>query len=117
MGSGAHGLRLRVAGRRESLWNFPVAISSCALYIVVYYRAQLYADSLLQVMFIALSFYGWYKWLYGGRSKAALPVSRTRRGSGRDVLRSWWCLLRVSATISSTTPMPRCPTGTVSRRP
>jgi nicotinamide mononucleotide transporter len=64
---------------RESLWNFPVAISSCTLYIVVYYRAQLYADSLLQVMFIALSFYGWYEWLYGGRSKAALPVSRTRR--------------------------------------
>ncbi|WP_187632075.1 nicotinamide riboside transporter PnuC [Hymenobacter lutimineralis] len=63
---------------RESLWNFPVAIFSCALYIVVYYRAQLYSDSLLQAMFIVLSLYGWYEWLYGGRSKTALVVSRTR---------------------------------------
>ena len=64
---------------RESLWNFPVAIFSCALYIIVYYRAQLYSDSSLQVMFIGLSLYGWYEWLYGGRSKTELPVSRTRR--------------------------------------
>ena len=64
---------------RESLWNFPVAIFSCALYIVVYYGAGLYSDSLLQVMFIVLSLYGWYEWLYGGRSKTELPVSRTRR--------------------------------------
>jgi nicotinamide mononucleotide transporter len=64
---------------RESLWNFPVALVSCALYIVVYYRAGLYSDSLLQIMFIGLSLYGWYEWLYGGRSKTELPVSRTRR--------------------------------------
>jgi nicotinamide mononucleotide transporter len=64
---------------RESLWNFPVALVSCALYIVVYYRAGLYSDSLLQIMFIGLSVYGWYEWLYGGRSKTELPVSRTRR--------------------------------------
>lgn len=64
---------------RESLWNFPIAIFSCALYILVYYGAGLYSDSLLQVMFILLSVYGWYEWLYGGRSKTELPVSRTRR--------------------------------------
>ncbi|QJX46040.1 nicotinamide mononucleotide transporter [Hymenobacter taeanensis] len=64
---------------RESLWNFPVAIFSCALYIVVYFRQALYSDSLLQIMFIGLSVYGWYEWLYGGRSKTELPVSRTRR--------------------------------------
>jgi nicotinamide mononucleotide transporter len=71
---------------RESLWNFPVAIVSCALYIVVYYRAGLYSDSLLQIMFILLSVYGWYAWLYGGRSKTELPVSRTRRREWAAVL-------------------------------
>ncbi|MDF7813236.1 nicotinamide riboside transporter PnuC [Hymenobacter sp. YC55] len=64
---------------RESLWNFPVAIVSCGLYIIVYLRAGLYSDSMLQVMFIALSVYGWYEWLYGGRGKTELPVSHTRR--------------------------------------
>ncbi|MCR5888693.1 nicotinamide riboside transporter PnuC [Hymenobacter sp. J193] len=63
---------------RESLWNFPIAIFSCALYVVVYYRAQLYSDSLLQTLFIGLSLYGWYEWLYGGRSKTPLVVTRTR---------------------------------------
>jgi nicotinamide mononucleotide transporter len=29
-------------------------------------------------MFIALSLYGWYSWLYGGRGGSRLPVTRTR---------------------------------------
>lgn len=61
---------------RESLWNFPVAIVSCLLFIAIYYQKAIYADSGLQVMFIALSAYGWYEWLYGGRGKTPLPVSR-----------------------------------------
>jgi nicotinamide mononucleotide transporter len=64
---------------RESLWNFPVAIFSCGLYTIVYYQAQLYSDCLLQGLFIVLSFYGWYEWLYGGARKTELTVSRTRR--------------------------------------
>jgi nicotinamide mononucleotide transporter len=64
---------------RESLWNFPVAIVSCALYILIYHRAHLYSDRNLQGLFIALSLYGWYKWLYGGRGKSELGVSRTTR--------------------------------------
>ena len=63
---------------RESLWNFPVAIFSCGLYIVVYYESALYSDCILQGFFITLSLYGWYEWLYGGTRDTALPVSRTR---------------------------------------
>ncbi|WP_167855446.1 nicotinamide riboside transporter PnuC [Hymenobacter fodinae] len=64
---------------RESLWNFPVAIFSCALYIVIYNGAKLYSDRNLQVLFILLSVYGWYEWLYGGRSNTELHVTRTSR--------------------------------------
>jgi nicotinamide mononucleotide transporter len=64
---------------RESLWNFPVAIVSCGLYALVYFRTQLYSDSLLQGFFILMSLYGWYEWLYGGARHTALVVSRTRR--------------------------------------
>lgn len=63
---------------RESLWNFPVAIVSCGLYIIVYYQSALYSDCILQGFFIALSFYGWYEWLYGGARRTELAVSRTR---------------------------------------
>ena len=62
---------------RESIWNFPVAIISCLLYVFVYYRARLYSDCYLQVLFIALSIYGWYEWLYGGRNATELGVTHT----------------------------------------
>ena len=65
---------------RESLWNFPTAIVSCVLFIVIYYRKGLYADSGLQVMFIGLSVYGWYEWLYGSRDRTPLTVTRTTAG-------------------------------------
>ncbi|WP_210513733.1 nicotinamide riboside transporter PnuC [Hymenobacter terricola] len=68
---------------REAIWNFPVALVSCLLYIFVYYRARLYSDCYLQVLFIALSLYGWYEWLYGGRGKTELGVTPT---TGREWL-------------------------------
>jgi nicotinamide mononucleotide transporter len=68
---------------RESLWNFPVALVSCALYVLIYHRAQLYSDRNLQFLFIALSLYGWYEWLYGGRGRTELGVSPT---TGREWL-------------------------------
>ena len=68
---------------KESIWNFPVALVSCALYILIYHRAQLYSDRNLQGLFIALSLYGWYEWLYGGRGGTELGVTRT---TGREWL-------------------------------
>ena len=62
---------------RESFWNFPVAIVSCGLYVLVYQQTQLYSDRNLQGFFIALNAYGWYAWRYGGRGRAPLAVGRT----------------------------------------
>ena len=64
---------------RESIWNFPVAIVSCAFYAVLFWQTRLYADWGLQGFFIALSAYGWYEWLYGGRHETQLGVTLTRR--------------------------------------
>jgi nicotinamide mononucleotide transporter len=72
---------------RESIWNWPTAIVSVAMYIVVYVRAGLYSDAGLQVFFLATSVYGWYHWLYGGENRSELHVRRTSR-------RTWlWCAL------------------------
>ncbi|KUG06569.1 nicotinamide riboside transporter PnuC [Solirubrum puertoriconensis] len=60
-----------------TIWNFPVAIVSCAFYVVVFHRAQLYSDRNLQFVFIAMSLYGWYEWLRGGKNHSALVVTRT----------------------------------------
>lgn len=64
---------------RQSLWSWPTAIVNVLLYTVVFFRARLYADMGLQVVYAALSAYGWYQWRFGGAAHSTLPVSRTPR--------------------------------------
>lgn len=61
---------------RQVVWNWPVAIVNVALYTLIFYRAGLYSDMGLQVVYLALSVYGWYEWLYGGKGHTELRVSR-----------------------------------------
>lgn len=61
---------------RQNVWNWPVGIVNVAMYVVVFYRAKLYADMGLQVIYIVLAVYGWYQWLYGGPRRTTLRVTR-----------------------------------------
>jgi nicotinamide mononucleotide transporter len=61
---------------KQNIWSWPTAILGVALYIDVFWRARLYADMGLQFFFIAISIYGWYEWLYGGKNATPLPVTR-----------------------------------------
>ena len=71
---------------RENIWSWPTALVNVALYFVVFYEAKLYADMGLQVVYFALSLYGWYEWLYGGENRTELHVSRTSRPLGVRLL-------------------------------
>ena len=62
---------------RQNIWSWPTAIVNVVVYALVFYRARLYADMGLQVIYALLSLYGWYEWLYGGEDRTALQVSRT----------------------------------------
>ena len=53
---------------RSNIWNFPVAIVSCGLYIEVFREARLYSDMGLQLAFIGLAAYGWYAWVQRRRA-------------------------------------------------
>jgi nicotinamide mononucleotide transporter len=64
---------------RENILSWPIALVNVGLYTVVFYEARLYADMGLQVVYFALSLYGWYEWQFGGASRTALRVSRTPR--------------------------------------
>ena len=61
---------------KENIWNWPVAIANQVLSLVLFYRSSLYGDAGLQVVFIAVSLYGWWNWLYGGEGHSELTVSR-----------------------------------------
>jgi nicotinamide mononucleotide transporter len=62
---------------KENIWQWLVGIFGVIFYIVVFYQAKLYANMWLQVVFIVLQLYGWYEWLYGGKDKTELKISRS----------------------------------------
>ena len=72
---GAIGVWLSV---RQNILSWPIGIAGVALYVIVFFRARLYAEMGLQVVYIVISFYGWYEWLYGGRGRTPLTVTRAK---------------------------------------
>ncbi len=64
---------------RQNVWNWPIGIFNVSLYLLIFADSGLYADSALQLVYIALSVYGWWAWLHGGTGRTSLPVSRTSR--------------------------------------
>ena len=88
---------------RENIWSWPTAIVNVGLYTIVFRRAGLYSDMGLQVVYLALSIYGWYEWLYGGKNRSTLRVSRA---SSREWLIAipvavifWVALARYTSTL------------------
>ncbi len=66
---------------RQNVWSWPLAIVSAVLYIFVFFQARFYAQMVLQGVYIIISIYGWYQWLYGGAQHSALKVSRVTRAT------------------------------------
>ena len=62
---------------RENHWNWPVGMANNVVFFVLFWRSRLYADMGLQVVYFALSVFGWANWLYGGERRTILKVSRT----------------------------------------
>jgi nicotinamide mononucleotide transporter len=58
--------------RRLICW--PVTLISIFLYMLVFFDAKLYSDALLQVFFVAFTFYGWWNWWRGVREEGEVRV-------------------------------------------
>ena len=65
---------------KQKIWSWPTALVNVSLYFVVFREQKLYADMGLQLIYFALSLYGWYEWLYGGENRTELRVSRAGPG-------------------------------------
>jgi nicotinamide mononucleotide transporter len=63
---------------REHIVSWPTAIVNVGIFFFLFWKAKLYADAVLQLVYLTLSFYGWYEWLYGGARKSPLRVTRAR---------------------------------------
>jgi nicotinamide mononucleotide transporter len=60
---------------RGHIANWPIGIVSSAVFLVVFLEAGLYADTLLQGLYVVLGCYGWWAWLFDGPKRSELPVS------------------------------------------
>lgn len=47
---------------KEKISCWPVGIVNIVLFLALFYQVQLYSDMILQVFFLIMSVYGWWKW-------------------------------------------------------
>nr|WP_051944515.1 nicotinamide riboside transporter PnuC [Streptacidiphilus rugosus] len=71
---------------RATIWNFPIGIANNVFFLALFWNAALYADAVLQIVYLLLGAIGWWQWLHdGGR--------RTRRAMGHAAPRTLLVLL------------------------
>ena len=52
-----------------------MVLAADVLYLVVFYRARLLSDALLQIFFIGFTLYGWWHWWRGVREEGEVRVA------------------------------------------
>jgi nicotinamide mononucleotide transporter len=94
---------------RESIWNWPVGMINVALYAILFLDQRLYANAALQVVYFALSGYGWYVWKFGGTSGGTLLVTwaprRLRWRAALATIAVWIVLLVATRLFGGKMPV------------
>lgn len=62
---------------RQNVFGWFFGIINAVLYFAVFWQVRLYADMGLQGYYFFTSIYGWWMWLYGGKSHDGVQVSKT----------------------------------------
>ena len=92
---------------RQHVLNWPIGIANNLVWILLFAEAGLFADSMLQVVYIALAVFGWWTWSTRGRTNS-LPVSRTSVsqavaltvvGVGGTALMTWFLDVATASTV------------------
>ncbi|WP_395245474.1 nicotinamide riboside transporter PnuC [Agromyces sp. MMS24-K17] len=68
-----------LAVARQSIWNWPLGLVNNAAFFALFLGVGLYADATLQVVFAALSVYGWINWHRRRVGGIRLPIRRAGR--------------------------------------
>jgi len=64
---------------RQNIWCFPVGIINVALYSWLSFENRIYANALLQLVYMSVLIYGWYNWKKGETDMNELPVTESSR--------------------------------------
>lgn len=61
---------------KENIFNWPIGLVNSTFSGIVFFDAELYADTVLQAIYFVLGIWGWYWWLHGGKDRTELKVER-----------------------------------------
>lgn len=95
-----------LAARRNML-TWPITQAANVLYLIVFFVARLYSDTLLQFAFIAFTFYGWWNWASHARAEDEIRVEPLSKlglllplvsGVVGSLLLGW-CMVRIGAAL------------------
>ena len=62
---------------KASVWMWLIGFLMQALGIVLYYRKGLYADCGMEFYYLAMTLYGWWRWIRGSAALSSSGVSST----------------------------------------
>lgn len=76
LGAGTGAVCVWMAAKSDP-WTWPVSIANNLLYLAVFWQAHLFAESLLQLVFLASALYGIWRWKNPEATAAVRPVAHT----------------------------------------
>ena len=82
-------------GAREKVVAWPIGIANNAIFLAIFWRNGLYAIAGLQIIYAAISVYGWWNWLHGGTNRSSLPISRAS-----SAVAAWLALATVAGAAA-----------------
>jgi nicotinamide mononucleotide transporter len=92
---------------RRMLICWPVVLAADVIYLIVFYRARLFSDALLQIFFVVFTLYGWWHWWRGVRQEGEVRVvplglrgwitGMTAGAAGAVLL--GWLMVRIGAAL------------------
>ncbi len=66
-----------ILAAKQKVIKWPIGIAANIFAILIYKKSQLNIKSIITFLFLIDSFYGWYKWLYGGENRQPIKVSKS----------------------------------------
>lgn len=75
---------------RGSIYGWPLGIIGAALYTYIFAKSTLYAEAVLQAIYIIMGAYGWVNWIKLGRSSKQRPVFKINKVTGLTAIIIWF---------------------------
>ncbi|WP_319557383.1 nicotinamide riboside transporter PnuC [Thiomicrorhabdus sp.] len=70
------GIAYVMLAARNSIWCWPAAFISTAIYSVLFWEGKLSMQAVLNLYYLAMAVYGYYAWSKAGPKEETLPISR-----------------------------------------